>query len=267
LAPRYTIAITGKGGTGKTTIAAALVTCLIDRRCVPVLAVDADPNSCLDAVLGVKAEKTVGQIREESRDAGAGQPEGMSKRELVELRIAEGLVEADDFDLIAMGRPEGPGCYCYANNLFGDCINELSKNYPFIVIDNEAGLENLSRRLYREVDLLVVAGDPSKRGIETIRRLYALAHEMGVGFKKLAVAVNLVRESTDTSGLQALAEELGADILVTLPSDPELAAAGEEGRRMQDVTRSNPVLKAIDGLITQLNLTGETCGREKVENG
>lgn len=266
MAPRYTIAITGKGGTGKTTIAGAFVSSLISRGCTPVLAVDADPNSCLDAVLGVKAMKTVGQIREESRDAGAGQPEGMSKRELIEMRISESLVEASDFDLIAMGRPEGPGCYCYANNLFGDCIGELSKSYPFIVIDNEAGLENLSRRLYRAVDLLVIAGDPSKRGVETIRRLHALAREMGVGYGKLAVVINLVRESTDTSTLPALAEELGADFLVALPFDPEVAAAGEEGRRMQDVPRSNPVIKGIDGLITQLNLTGETCGRKEVEN-
>jgi CO dehydrogenase maturation factor len=266
LASRFTIAITGKGGTGKTTIAAALVTCLMDRGCSPVLAVDADPNSCLDGVLGVKALKTVGQIREESRDAGAGQPEGMSKRELVEMRISESLVEASDFDLIAMGRPEGPGCYCYANNLFGDCINELSKGYPFIVIDNEAGLENLSRRLYRKVDLLVIVGDPSKRGIETLRRLHALAHEMGVEYGRLAVVINLVREGTVTGGLSSLSDELSADSLIMLPFDPELAGAGEEGMRMQDVPRTNPVLAGINGLITQLNIAGETCGRKKDEN-
>lgn len=258
MATRYTIAITGKGGTGKTTIAAAIVTCLIDRGCTPVLAVDADPNSCLDGVLGVKALKTVGQIREESRDAGAGQPEGVSKRELIELRIAESLVEAEDFDLIAMGRPEGPGCYCYANNLFGDCIGELSKGYPCIVIDNEAGLENLSRRLYRQVDLLLIAGDPSKRGIETIRRLHGLAAEMGVEYAKLALVVNLVRDGSNTQDLSALGRELGADSVLILPFDPEIARAGEEGLRMQDVPRTNPVLAGIDGLISGLDPAGDT---------
>jgi len=258
LATRYTIAITGKGGTGKTTIAAAIVTCLIDRGCTPVLAVDADPNSCLDGVLGVRALKTVGQIREESRDAGAGQPEGVSKRELIELRIAESLVEAEDFDLIAMGRPEGPGCYCYANNLFGDCIGELSKGYPCIVIDNEAGLENLSRRLYRQVDLLLIAGDPSKRGIETIRRLHGLAAEMGVEYAKLALVVNLVRDGSNTQDLSALGRELGADSVLILPFDPEIARAGEEGLRMQDVPRTNPVLAGIDGLISGLDPAGDT---------
>lgn len=258
MATRYTIAITGKGGTGKTTIAAAIVTCLIDRGCTPVLAVDADPNSCLDGVLGVKALKTVGQIREESRDAGAGQPEGVSKRELIELRIAESLVEAEDFDLIAMGRPEGPGCYCYANNLFGDCIGELSKGYPCIVIDNEAGLENLSRRLYRQVDLLLIAGDPSKRGIETIRRLHGLAAEMGVRYARLALVVNLVRDGSNTQDLSALGRELGADSVLILPFDPEIARAGEEGLRMQDVPRTNPVLAGIDGLISGLDPAGDT---------
>ncbi|HOW99039.1 MAG TPA: AAA family ATPase [Deltaproteobacteria bacterium] len=258
MATRYTIAITGKGGTGKTTIAAAVVTCLIDRGCTPVLAVDADPNSCLDGVLGVKALKTVGQIREESRDAGAGQPGGVSKRELIELRIAESLVEAEDFDLIAMGRPEGPGCYCYANNLFGDCIGELSKSYPCIVIDNEAGLENLSRRLYRQVDLLLIAGDPSKRGIETIRRLHGLAEEMGVEYARLALVVNLVRDGSNTRDLSALGQELGADSVLILPFDPEIARAGEEGLRMQDVPRTNPVLAGIDGLISGLDPAGDT---------
>ena len=258
MATRYTIAITGKGGTGKTTIAAAVVTCLIDRGCTPVLAVDADPNSCLDGVLGVKALKTVGQIREESRDAGAGQPGGVSKRELIELRIAESLVEAEDFDLIAMGRPEGPGCYCYANNLFGDCIGELSKSYPCIVIDNEAGLENLSRRLYRQVDLLLIAGDPSKRGIETIRRLHGLAAEMGVEYAKLALVVNLVRDGSNTLDLSALGREFGADSVLILPFDPEIARAGEEGLRMQDVPRTNPVLAGIDGLISGLDPAGDT---------
>lgn len=260
MATRHTIAITGKGGTGKTTIAAAIVTCLIDRGCTPVLAVDADPNSCLDGVLGVKALKTVGQIREESRDAGAGQPGGVSKRELIELRIAESLVEAEDFDLIAMGRPEGPGCYCYANNLFGDCIGELSKGYPCIVIDNEAGLENLSRRLYRQVDLLLIAGDPSKRGIETMRRLHGLAAEMGVEYARLALVVNLVRDGANTPDLSALGRELGADSVLVLPFDPEIARAGEEGLRMQDVPRSNPVLAGIDGLISGLDPAGDTRG-------
>jgi CO dehydrogenase maturation factor len=252
LTKRYTIAITGKGGTGKTTIAASIITCLINRGYKPVLAVDADPNACLDEVLGVEVKKTVGQIREESRKAGENQPSGVSKRELVELRIAESLVEAHNFDLIAMGRPEGPGCYCYANNLFSDCINELSGHYPFIVIDNEAGLENLSRRLYQNINLLIIVGDPSKRGMQTIRRLHDLAGEMGIVYERLAVVINLVRNGTWPD--MAMIQELRPDYKLMLPFDSDLAMAAEKGRSIQDLSPANPVLAEIEKLITQLDL-------------
>lgn len=249
---RYTIAITGKGGTGKTTIAASIITCLINKGYKPVLAVDADPNACLDQVLGVEVKKTVGQIREESRKAGENQPSGVSKRELVELRIAESLVESDNFDLIAMGRPEGPGCYCYANNLFSDCIKELSGHYPFIVIDNEAGLENLSRRLYQNINLLIIVGDPSKRGIQTIKRLYELAREMGIVYEHLAVVINLVRNESLPD--MTILQELHPDYQLMLPFDSELATAAEKGRSMQTLSPANPVLAEIFRFISQLDL-------------
>jgi len=250
----YAIAITGKGGTGKTTVAAAIVATLIRRGHKPVLAVDADPNSCLDGVLGVQVEKTVGRVREESRDAGAGGQSGISKRDLVELRIAECLVETRDFDLIAMGRPEGPGCYCYANNLFKDVIGALSRNYPFIVIDNEAGLENLSRRLYQSIDLLIITGDPSRRGLTTIERLYDLAGEMGIEYDKLALMINLVRDTTALDDLSALQLKTSARYLVTLPYNAGLAQAGERGQSILGVEPSNPVLSRIGEFITLLGL-------------
>ena len=251
---RYTIAITGKGGTGKTTVAASIITCLINKGHVPVLAVDADPNACLDQVLGVKVKKTVGQIREESRNAGSDQPSGISKRELVELRITESLVEADHFDLISMGRPEGPGCYCYANNLFSDCIKELSKHYPFIVIDNEAGLENLSRRLYQKINLLIIVGDPSKQGIQTIKRIYDLAREMGVVYEYLAVVINLLRNGAIPDSVTAMMREIGADYQLILPFDTELALMSEEGQSIQSLGASHPVLAEISNFVAQLNV-------------
>jgi len=216
--------------------------------------VDADPNSCLDGVLGVQSLQTVGRLREESRDAGAGGPAGISKRDLVELRIAECLVEADNFDLIAMGRPEGPGCYCYANNLFKDVIGALARNYPFIVIDNEAGLENLSRRLYQSIDLLIITGDPSRRGLATIERLYELAGEMGIAYDALALMVNLVRGDSAMEDLQGLQLKTSARYLVTLPYDKGLALAGEQGQSMLSVDPSNPVLSKIHDFIARLGL-------------
>jgi CO dehydrogenase maturation factor len=253
----YTIAITGKGGTGKTTIAASIVSSLINKSCVPVLAVDADPNSCLDLVLGVEVKKTVGQIREESRSATANQKSGIAKRKLVELKIAEGLVEADNFDLIAMGRPEGPGCYCYANNLFSDVIKALSKNYPFIVIDNEAGLENLSRRLVQKTNLLIIVGDTSLRGIKTIKRLHELARDMGIEYEQLAVFINMIRNNSEPDEAKEIARQIGADFLVFLPFDQKLAQFGESGESILTLPRDNAVLAKIDGFLSELNLKGK----------
>ena len=160
------------------------MTRLVARGCAPVLAVDADPNTCLDAALGLEVKKTIGAVREEARQiAGQGLAGGMSKRELLEFRIAESLVEAEGFDLIAMGRSEGPGCYCYANNVLKQAIAQIAESYPYVVLDNEAGLENLSRRIVRAADLLVMVADPSKRGLDTVGRLYDLALEMDVRYE------------------------------------------------------------------------------------
>ncbi len=157
---------------------------------------DADPNSCLDSALGVKALNTVGRLREDARDLSAANP-AISKRELLEMKISESLVEGDDFDLIAMGRPEGPGCYCYANNVLREVLGEISDSYPYVVLDNEAGLENLSRRIVRRVDLLLVAGDTSRNGLETIQRVHVLSREMGIEYDKLGVIVNRAGDGSD----------------------------------------------------------------------
>ncbi len=239
------IAVAGKGGVGKTTLAGLLVASLIRTGRRPVLAVDADPNSCLDGVLGVKAERTVGRLREEARDEGArAAASGMSKRELLEIKIAEGLVEAQDFDLIAMGRPEGPGCYCYANNVLREVLQEIAGSYPYVVLDNEAGLENLSRRIVTRVDLLVLAGDPSRRGIETMARLHGLAREMGIEHAKLALVVNRLRRAMPAEA-EALREATGADLLLGLPDDDELAGFGESGRSLLEIGAGNPVARLV----------------------
>jgi CO dehydrogenase maturation factor len=242
----YVIAVTGKGGVGKTTVAALVSILSIQRGWRPILAVDADPNSCLDAALGVTTHKTIGGIREEAREiAGKGLLVGISKQELLALKIRECLVESNDFDLIAMGRPEGPGCYCYANTVLKSVLDEISSHYPMVVLDNEAGLENLSRRIVRRVQLLILVSDPSKRGIDTVRRLHALAQEMDMGWDRLAIIINRVRSDANDSEPAELKNSIGADYIVSLPEDPELAEIGECGKSLWTISSDNAVAKKL----------------------
>jgi CO dehydrogenase maturation factor len=249
----YLIAVTGKGGVGKTTIAALLIQRLIKNGCKPVLAVDADPNTCLDAALGVSVQKTVGGVREEAREiAGKGMAAGISKQELLEMKIAECMVEAEDFDLIAMGRPEGPGCYCYANNVLKSVLAEISAHYPYVVLDNEAGLENLSRRIVQAVDLLIMVTDPSRRGLETVGRLHALAQEMGMKYDRLAIIVNRLRGDELPSSVNDLKKQTDAGIVTGLPDNDRLARLAEQGEPLSNLEEENPVIKRLDEFINGL---------------
>ena len=246
----YTIAITGKGGVGKTTVAALVVRRLIASGRRPVLAVDADPNTCLDVALGVKVESTVGGVREEARVlATEGKTTGVAKQELLRVKIAQSLVESSDFDLIAMGRPEGPGCYCYANNALRAALKEIADDYPYVVLDNEAGLENLSRRIVRKLDLMIMVADPSRQGLETVRRLAALAREMRIQVKRLALVINRSRRETLPPLAAALQVETGAALVTSLPDDEDLRSFSENGGCLQALPQSNPVVAGIDRLL------------------
>jgi CO dehydrogenase maturation factor len=260
----HTIAITGKGGVGKTTVAALVVLRLIARGQRPILAVDADPNSCLDSALGVRVEHTVGGIREEARVlAGEGKTGGVAKQDLLKIKIARSLVETDDFDLIAMGRSEGPGCYCFANNALRTTLTEIADDYPFAVIDNEAGLENLSRRIVRKVDLMIMVADPSRQGLETVRRLFALAKEMGTKLKKLALVINRLRGEDLPPEAARLQAETGACVVVGLPEDAELGRMAEAGAPLRGVSPLNPVVTGLDRLLADAGVLEKNAGQGK----
>lgn len=249
----YRIAMCGKGGTGKTTVSALTVARLVARGKRPVLAVDADPNACLDAALGVRATATVGGVREEARRiAGQGLAVGVDKQHLLEMKISESLVEGTDFDLIAMGRSEGPGCYCYANNVLKAVIAQLSGAYPWIVIDNEAGLENLSRRIAPEVDALVMVSDGSMRGLDTARRLFSLAHEMDIRYSHSALVVNRCRAGVVPPYAVETARAIGAETVVAIPEDTVVAQAAEAGTDVFCLAPVNPVVRAVDELVERL---------------
>ena len=242
----WTLSITGKGGVGKTTLAALAVRWLSANAVSPVLAVDADPNTCLDALLGVRCEVTVGGVREEARQisqaTGAG---GMGKNELLDLKIQEALVETDRFDVIAMGRPEGPGCYCYANNVLRGVLARMAGRYPAVVIDNEAGLENLSRRTVLESDWLVFVSDSSARGLATARRLYELGRELEVKAGAVGLVVNRMRDPEVLERAHAVFDGTAVTILGGIPEDDEVARRDGEGLPVTGIPEDNPVVQIV----------------------
>jgi CO dehydrogenase maturation factor len=174
------IAVAGKGGTGKTTLAVMIVRWLGRNRPGSILAVDADPAANLAGMLGVSAGESIGAVREEMKIRGSDLPAGMTKQRFLEYKTQAGVVETADFDLVVMGRPEGPGCYCYANNLLRDILDTLGRNYDYVVIDNEAGMEHLSRRTTRDVDHLFIISLPTVTAVKTAAKISRVAEELAV---------------------------------------------------------------------------------------
>jgi len=243
-------ALSGKGGVGKTTLAGLFARNLVELGKSPVLAIDADPNSCLADMLGVKVPFTIGSARETVRDEADAQK--ISKQELLRMKIAQGLVESEKFDLISMGRPEGPGCYCYANNVLKVAIRELSDQYPYVVLDNEAGLENLSRRIVQFVNVLVLVSDASNAGIGTLRRLFSLSREMGVKYGKLVLMINRTRDGKLPEAALNVKESTGAQHIIALPYDEEIAMLAEESKPVWRVSGGNPIYRAIREFLEEI---------------
>jgi CO dehydrogenase maturation factor len=206
---------------------------------------------CLNLALGVPVEKTVGGVREEAREAaGKGLATGIAKQQLLEMKIAESLVEGEDFDLIAMGRPEGPGCYCYANNVLKSVLSQLAAQYPYVVLDNEAGLENLSRRIVQQVDLLIIVADPSHQGLETIHRIHALAVEMNIRYETLAVIINRVRREISPERIDNIRSDTNANHIIMLPDDDDIADFSEKGSSVWQLSDDNRVVQRLDTLLS-----------------
>lgn len=190
----FTIALSGKGGTGKTTVSSLLIRSFIALGETPVLAVDADPNANLHEALGVTVRETMGSMREEAFTRMI--PPGMNRHDYVRYRFRQALVESVGFDLIAMGRPEGSGCYCFANDLLSECMGELERDYHFIVIDTEAGMEHIARGTIGKPDLLLIVSDPGARGLRTITRIREIATQLGLEQEKIRVVFNRFRSGT-----------------------------------------------------------------------
>ncbi|MBW2058182.1 MAG: AAA family ATPase [Deltaproteobacteria bacterium] len=236
----FTVAVSGKGGTGKTTIAGFLIQYLLDRGKKPVLAVDADANTNLNEVLGVEVKATIGEARDlMKKDV----PVGMTKDIWFEYKIQEALVEKNGFDLIAMGRPEGPGCYCAANTLARKCIDILAGNYPYVVIDNEAGMEHFSRMTTRNVDLLLIVSDPSARGVLTGARIRDLIRELNLEVGRAFLLLNRV-ENGPQPEIVSQADKLSLPVAGVIPADPVVYQYDLEGRPTSTLPRDSVALRA-----------------------
>lgn len=214
----YSIGFAGKGGTGKTTIAGLLVKYLVENNMVPVLAVDADANANLNEVLGMKVEQTLGDAREEMKK---GVATGMTKDVFMEMKLEQAVVESSGYDLLVMGRPEGPGCYCAANTLLTTYLDKLIGNYAYVIMDNEAGMEHISRLTTKNVDLLIVVSDPTRRGIQAASRILDLTRELGLRIGRRLLIVNQAREGQMESIKQAVKEQ-GLDLGGIIPEDHEV---------------------------------------------
>ncbi len=213
----FSIALAGKGGTGKTTLAGLLVKYLLHHHKQPVLAVDADSNSNLNEVLGVPVSDTLGNAREEMKKGQV--PSGMTKDVFMSMKLEQAVAESEGFDLISMGRPEGSGCYCAANSLLTGFLEKLVGNYPYIVMDNEAGMEHVSRLTTKNVDVLLLVADPSRRGLQAALRIDALARELNIGVGKSRLVINQAKEPPSREALELIAQA-GVELAGTVPEDP-----------------------------------------------
>jgi len=249
----YTVALAGKGGTGKTTVAGLVVRSLRRSGRVPVLAVDADPNTSLDAAVGLRPRRTISDVI----DASHGMrevPGNIPKSTYLEYELEDCLAEGRGVDLVAMGRPEGPECYCASNHLLRNHLDKLMGAYRSVVVDNEAGMEHLSRRTTRDVDLLLVVSDPTLVGIRTALRIRALVGELKLTVRDSALAVNRVEELPEPVA-QALADG-GLRLVGLVPDDPLVAAYELEGRSLLELPDDAPAVVAVERMFAAAELQG-----------
>jgi CO dehydrogenase maturation factor len=237
----FSIALAGKGGTGKTTVAGLLIKYLTSKGKGPVLAVDADSNANLNEVLGMTVSDTLGHAREEMKKGQV--PEGMTKDVFISMRMEEAIVEADGYDLVVMGQPEGSGCYCAANTLLTNFLEKLTDNYPFLVMDNEAGMEHISRLTTKNVDVLLIVADTSRRGLQAAVRINDLARELNIGVDKSFLIINQARDGVPEPA-RAIIEDAGLELAGTIPEDDDVYEYDMKGEPTVGIPEENPAVRA-----------------------
>lgn len=240
----YTIAIAGKGGTGKTTIAGLIVRIIKEKKLGSILAVDADPNSNLAEALGIEIKETIGSILEDISAHPEKIPPSMSKDRFMEYRLQTSITEGEGFDILVMGRPEGPGCYCYVNNVLRNIMARLIDSYDYIVIDNEAGLEHLSRRTTRYADALIVVSDATLVGLVSAKRINDLVREMDIRIKKRFLIIN--RHNEDTH--KEVIKDSGLEYIGNIPEDNNIINLSMNGSSLLELDNHTVSLKTLRNL-------------------
>jgi len=245
----FSIALAGKGGTGKTTLAGFLVKYLVKHGKTPVLAVDADSNSNLNEVLGLAVDGTLGSAREDMKKGNV--PSGMTKDVFMSMKLEQAVVEAEHFDLVVMGRPEGAGCYCAANSLLTGFLEKLVGNYPYIVMDNEAGMEHISRLTTKNVNVLLLVSDPSRRGLQAALRIDELARDLNIGVGKSYLIINQAKEPPSAAVLKMIADA-GVELAGTVPADGTVYDFDTQGRPTIQMPESSPSVQAAFAIFDRI---------------
>ena len=245
----FSIAMAGKGGTGKTTLAGMLIKYLVSNSKTPVLAVDADCNANLNEVLGLEVTDTLGNAREEMKKGIV--PGGMTKDVFMSMKLEQAVVESPGFDLVVLGQPEGAGCYCAANTLLTGFLERLTGNYPYEVMDNEAGMEHISRLTTKNVDLLLLVSDTSRRGVQAAIRIYQLAKSLNIGVKRSGLIINRSKAEPDET-LLGLLEAEGLELFGTIPEDETVYEFDHQGRPTVDMPEDNKAIRAAGDIFGRI---------------
>lgn len=254
----HVIAIAGKGGVGKTTLCGMLIQYMGEKGKGPVLAVDADANSNLNEVLGVEVDTTLGDIREEIARAEISTsspiPSGMTKADYAEFKFTSAMIEEDDYDLLVMGRTQGKGCYCYVNGLLQAQLTKCQKSYPYIIVDNEAGMEHISRGVLPSMETAILVSDCSRRGIQAVGRIAKLIEECEMHPKTVGLIVNRAPKGELNEGIKEEIKLQGLNLLGVVPQDDEVYECDCAGKPTSQLPADSPVKKALYQILDNLNL-------------
>ncbi len=253
---KLSLAIAGKGGTGKTTLAALLVRALREAGTGAILAVDADPNSNLAEALGVEPGKPLADIREEGSSPEGSPPSGVGRARAIEDEIQRAITEAQGFDLITMGRGEGPRCYCYVNNLLRKSLDALARNYDAVILDNEAGMEHLSRRTTNNMDYLVTVTNPTLPSLRAAGRILTLSRQLPIRIDQRAILLTRAGAQEIPEAVRRGLAELDAERLPDVPQDDTVERAGAAGTSVFDLPDDTPALVAVRSVAAALHSRG-----------